>query len=309
MKKKILNLKIGEVGILDINIPLIKIGFGKPKVLFLVGIHGNEISGLFVIQRLLDKLKLKTGELDIIIAANPLAQSLKKRETPLDLKDLNRTFPGNKDKDFTSRLAAKIFAQAQKYDLVVDLHTFEDLSPIVAIFMNHGSNKVKKESLKFIKVLQPDIIWRLNTQTKEEVKLSGALGPKLAEKNIANFAIEMPECFRIDDEQLNRVAGGLQNVLSLLEMTATEFKSIQNKIPIFERRQVHADSSGLFIPQKRLMEKVKRDEIMGQTVSIKNFTKTKIRAPVAGQLIVLKDKDLVNTGDILFTVGKKVGEL
>lgn len=309
MKKKVSNLKIGEIGILDISIPLIKIGSGKPKVLFLVGIHGNETSGLFVIQKFLEKLKLKTGELDIITATNPLAQSLKQRETPVDLKDLNRTFPGNKDKDFTSRLAAKIFAEAKKCDFVIDLHTFEDPSPIVAIFMNHGDKKIKKESLKFIKALQPDIIWRLSTQTKEEERLSGALGPKLAEGGVSNFAVEIPECSRITEEELDRVTVGLLNVFSLLGMVDVGSNLTQNKIPIFERRQVHADVSGLFIPQKTLLKKVKKGEVVAEIISIKNFTKTKIKSPFAGPLIVLKDKDLVNTGDTLFTIGKKVGEL
>ncbi len=309
MIKKFLNLKIGEIGTLNISIPLIKIGSGKPKVLFLVGVHGNEISGLFVIQRLLEKLKLKTGELGIITAANPLAQGLKQRGTPIELKDLNRTFPGNKDKDFTSRLAAKIFALAKECDLVIDLHTFEDPSPIVAIFMNHGSKEVKNASLKLIKTFNPDIIWQLNTQTKEETRLSGALGPKLAEDGVSNFAVEMPECFRISDEQLDKVTEGLRNVFSLLGMMNTKVQSAQNKIPVFERRQVHADVSGLFIPQKSLMDKVKKGETVGEIVSIRNFTKTKTKSPFAGPLIVLKNKDLVNTGDTLFTVGKKVGEL
>ncbi|MBM4402188.1 MAG: succinylglutamate desuccinylase/aspartoacylase family protein [Candidatus Cloacimonetes bacterium] len=309
MKKKLSNLKIGRVGTVDINIPLITIGVGKPKVLLLVGIHGNEISGLFVVQKLLEKLKLKAGGLNIITAANPLAQALRKRETPLDLRDLNRNFPGNKDRSFTDRLATKIFAEAKKCDLVIDLHTFEDSSPVVAIFMNHGSNKVKKASLKFIKALQPDIIWRLSTQTEEEKRLSGSLGPKLAEIGITNFAIEMPECFRITEEQLERIVMGLLNVFSLLGMIDEKTGSWQDKIPIFERQQVHADRSGLFIPQKKLMEKVKNSEVVAEMISIKNFASSKIKSPFAGQLIVFKEKDLVNTGDTLFTIGKRVGEL
>ena len=99
MIKKFLNLKIGEIGTLDINVPLIRIGSGRPKVLLLAGVHGNEISGLFVIKRLLEKLTLQTGVLNIITAANPLAQSLRKRENPIDLKDLNRIFPGEEKKD------------------------------------------------------------------------------------------------------------------------------------------------------------------------------------------------------------------
>ncbi len=308
MEKKISKLKIGEIGTIDINIPLIKIGSGKPKVLLLCGIHGNEISGLFVIRRVLEKLDLKTGELNIIAAANPLAQGLKKRMDPIGLKDLNRAFPGKIEKEFTSRLAAKIFVEAQKCNLVIDLHTFEDPSPIVAIFMNHGSSKTKKESLRFIKTFKPDIIWRLDSKTKREIKLSGSLGPKLAEKGITNFALEMPEHFRIREEQLDKVVRGLINVLSSLGMTDQKVRLAQNKIPVFERHQVQTDTAGLFIPRKNLMDKVKKNEIIGEIVSIKNFEKSKVKSPFTGQLIVLKDRDLVRTGDTLFTVGKCIRE-
>lgn len=308
MKKKILNLKVGESGTVDINIPLIKIGSGKPRVLLIVGVHGNEISGLFVVQRLLERLELKTGELNIITAANPLAQGLRKRKSPIDFEDLNRAFPGEAGKGFTSRLATKIFAEAKKCDLVIDLHTFEDPSPIVAIFMNHGSKKVRKESLKFVKAFKPDIIWQLSTQTKEEARLSGSLGPKLAEEGVANFAVEMPEHFRIGEEQLNRATEGLINTLSSLGMTDRKVESTQNKIPVFERRQVRADVAGIFIPRKKLMDKVKKNEVAGEIVSIKNFRKTLIRAPLAGPLIVMKDRDLIQTGDTLFTIGKSAEE-
>lgn len=309
MKKKILNLKIGEIGTINISVPQIKIGSGKPRVLLLVGVHGNEISGLFVVQRLLERLELKTGELSIITAANPLAQGLRKRKNPIDFEDLNRAFPGEAGKGFTSRLATRIFAEAKKCDLVIDIHTFGDPSPIVAIFMNHGSEKVKKESLKFIKASRPDIIWQLSTQTKEEAQLSGSLGPKLAEKGVVNFAVEMPEHFRISEEQLNRVTEGLINTLSLLGMTDRKVESTQDKIPVFERLQVRVDAAGIFIPRKKLMDKVKKNEIVGEIVSIKNFRKTLIRAPLAGPLIVMKNRDLVRTGGVLCTVGRQAGEL
>ena len=310
MKKTFSEIKIGEIGTIEINVPLIKIGSGKPKVLLLCGVHGNEISGLFVVQKLLETLKLKTGGLNIITAANPLAQALDQRETPTDSKDLNRSFPGDpKAEGLTPRLAAAISAEAEKCDLVIDLHTFQDPSPIVAIFMNHGCAEIKQESLRFIKAFDPDIIWQLSTITKEERRLSGSLGPKLAEEGIVNFAVEMPEHFRISERQLDKVVNGLVNALALLDMVDRGKKKAQKDIPIFERRKMNANHAGLFIPQKKLMEKVRKGEKVGEIVSIKNFEKNDVISHASGPLIVVKEKPLVNTGDALFTVGKRIGKL
>jgi len=310
MKRKISEIKIGEIGTVEINIPLIKIGSERPKVLLLCGIHGNEISGLFVVQKLLETLKLKKGGLNIITAANPLAQALNQRETPTDSKDLNRVFPGNREKEgLTERLAAAIFTEAKKYDLVIDLHTFPDPCPIVAIFMNRGSKEVKQKSLDFIRSFNPEIVWKLKPSTKRESHFAGALGPKLAEEGIANFAVEMPEHFRISDRQLDRVVAGLMNALSLFGMTKPTGGKSRESIPILERRKFISDQAGLFIPQKNLMEDISKNERVGELISIKTFKKTEIRSPFSGTLIILKDKSLVSTGDTLFSVGLKTGEI
>jgi len=310
MKKEISEIKIGEIGTIDINIPLIKIGSGKPKVLLLCGVHGNEVSGLFVIQKLLENLKLETGELSIITAANPLAQALNQRETPTDSKDLNRIFPGNPEKEgLTERLATAIFDKAKNCDLVIDLHTFPDPCPIVSIFMNQGSEEIKQKSIQAIKMFNPDIVWKLKPASKLEAHFSGALGPKLAEEGVANFAVEMPKHFRISNQQLDQVVRGLINTMSLLGMTEPKNKKAQKSISILERRKFISDQAGLFTPQKRLMEGVRKEEKVGDLISVKTFEKTEIRSPFSGPLIILKDKSLVSTGNTLFSVGIKTGEI
>lgn len=306
MQKKTTNFKIGEIATTQIGIPLIKINSGRPRVLLLAGVHGKEISGLFVIKRLLEDLEITKGQLTILPAANPVAQALKTRETPLDLTDLNRSFPGDMKAGFTARMANVIFGLAQKCDLVVDLHTFEDPSSVVAIFMNHGGKAVKQRSLQAIKIFQPDIIWQLSTKKGQEKRLGGSLGPHLAEAGVPNFAVEMPEHFRIKDTQLEQVTEGLLNIFAWLGMLDQKLATKTRKIPIYERQQVFSDLSGLFIPRKGLLEEVKKGEVVGKIVSVRNFTERNIKSTFSGRLIVLKDKDFVRTGDVLFTVGKKV---
>lgn len=310
MKKDISKICVGEIGSVDVGIPLLTIGSGRPRVLLLSGIHGNEFSGLLVIQKLLNKIELKKGTLTIISSANPLAQALGLRETPTDFADLNRVFPGDQGKEgLTERLATAVFAEAKKHDLVIDLHTFSDPCPVIAIFMNRGSGAVKKKSLDFIRSFGPDIVWKLQPMTKRESHFVGALGPKLAEEGIVNFAVEMPELFRINNKQLAKIVDGLVNVLSLFGVTESKRKRPQRAIPILERRKFVSDRAGLFIPRKRLMKEVREGEKVGELVSIKTFELSGVVSPFSGTLIILKDASLVNTGDTLFSIGIKKGEV
>lgn len=309
MQKQFINLKIGEVGTLDINLPIIRIGSGTPKVLLICGVHGDETSSLLVIKQLLENLKLERGELSIIPAANPLAQGLQLRECPIDLQDLNRNFPGNTQRGFTDRLAALIFAQAKNCDLVIDLHTFSDPCPIVAIFMNHGSKTVKDKTLDLIRIFNPEVVWQLSTKSRHEKQLSSSLGPKLAEAGIFNFAIEMPSHSRISKEQIKQITTGLLQTFSQIKMLKQKSTSARNNIPIFERQQVYANVSGLFFPRQNLMSTIKQNQIVGEIIRLQDFEKTTIKSPHTGRLIVLKDPNFVRTGDVLFTIGKQVGEL
>lgn len=309
MQKQFTNLKIGEVGVLDINLPIIRIGSGTPKVYLLCGVHGNEISGLLVIKQLLEVLKLERGELNIIPAANPLAQGLQTRENPTDLQDLNRSFPGNRQKTFTDRLAEVIFAQAKDCDLLIDLHTFSDPCPIVAIFINQGSSRVNHESLKFIRDFNPEVIWQLDTTSRSERHLTGSLGPKLADAGVSNFAVELPSICRVTQKQIDASAQGLVQVLCQLGMIRQKPSLKQRTIPIFERQQVFADRSGLFIPHQSLMSKITKGQTVGEIIRLKDFEKTTIKSPHAGRLLVLKDSSLIRTGDVLFSIGKLIGEL
>ncbi|MFH1895899.1 MAG: succinylglutamate desuccinylase/aspartoacylase family protein, partial [bacterium] len=192
-KKTLTKINIGNIGVVDLNIPVLKIGSENPRVLLICGIHGNETSGLFVINQLLSNLPDIKGTLCIITSANPLAQALKQRENLLDLRDLNRVFPGDRKNEGISQIvASKIFTFAKEFDFVIDLHTFPEDCPVVAIAIKTSNKKVTELSETAIKAFNPDIVWELQHTTKREAHFVGALGVKLAEAGVANFAVEMP---------------------------------------------------------------------------------------------------------------------
>lgn len=306
MKRQSTNIRIGELGVLDLSIPIVRFGSGKPEVLIICGMHGDEASGLILVKKLLENLNLKKGTLSIIPAANPLAQALERRENPEDLKDLNRSFPGNeRGRGTSTRLAKAISAEAEKNDLIIDLHAFSNRCPTTAVFINHGPRKSIRRSKELIKAFGPELVWKLDLKDKEEVKLSGSLLPILAEQGKLVFGVELPRQHLITDSEIREGVCGLENVLAEMGMVDGKPRT-REEIPIFERQQVLTDKAGLFLAGKNLMERVAEGEKVGTLTSLKSLKTENIVSPFAGILTSIANNRLINTGDKIFTVGKIV---
>lgn len=301
-KIRINQIKVGEVCGLSIPLTKIKIGKGEEKIGILIGIHGDEVSGLLVIEQLIKKLADKTLNKTVVIfpLTNLLAQVLRQRENPLDNKDLNRSFPGNQKGEFSERLANLLLKQLKGFNLVVDLHTFETPCPITAIFMENGSRKVKKKSRQAIEIFQPQVIWKLNLKDQQEVTLSGSLGPILHSLKVPNFAVEMPPHSVINSDEINQVCQGLERLIFDC------FIKKEEKIPIIKRQKILVDESGLFTSVKRVFDQVKKGDSLGTLTKLPNFKSRKITSLFSGFVLTIKKEALVNTGDHLGVIAKIV---
>ena len=302
MKIKNNDIKITDIGLLPISIPIRSIGSGTTKIAIVAGIHGEESSSLLIIDRILQTINTKNigVEINFILAANLLSQVLRTRENPVDKLDLNRVFPGNDNGEVTKKIASNLLRFCLTMNLVIDLHTFEGQCPIVGIDMNSGNKNIKQKSLELIKLINLDCIWQLNF-TKDEAKMSGALGPILAEKNIPNFAIEMPEHQIITENQINHISNGIIKVIKKIKSNKKTITPIA--IPVINKINIRSQESGIFKSKLSVMKKVKKDETIGDLISLNTFEKTKIKSPCDGLLIVNKNNHLVFTGEILASIG------
>ena len=100
-------------------------GSGEPHITFTAGIHGNEVSGIYVAQRLIGhfiKNPPVKGTVKIIPTVNAAAMRCMQRRSPFDAVDLNRVFPGNESGSISHKLAASIYKETADADILVDLH-------------------------------------------------------------------------------------------------------------------------------------------------------------------------------------------
>lgn len=102
-----------------------RFGNGRPHLFFTAGIHGDEVSGIYVAEKLITHFSEKPpqkGSISIIPTVNRSAMRCLTRRNPFDEKDLNRVFPGDEEGSFAERLADAVYKATEDADMIVDLH-------------------------------------------------------------------------------------------------------------------------------------------------------------------------------------------
>lgn len=305
MSKTILTLKTID----ETTIEVVRFGNGKPNILFIAGIHGDEKTGPQILERLSNEIGLQKiqGAVDIITVANPQAYRANQRLHPTDHQDLNRNFPSSGNGTPTDNLASILGGFAISHDLVIDLHTFTNqISPLVGVWLAVGSKERQKEANELLKIIQPDLIWFLDT-LKTEPQKSGSICSLALIKNITAFGLELPPDDRMSQDQTKRIIKGLKAVLAKLKIiTYHQPAKAVNNIPVYERRVYKSFNDGQFTPQKNILTRVYKNEIMGKIMSQRTGQITEIISPIDGVLLTVSRKRLVKKGEKLFVLGLEI---
>lgn len=309
-------ISIGSLGTIDFTIPYLEIVSETkgPDILLISNQHGAEISSIIVLERILKRLRMFSdlcGTITIMPTANPLGLIFQSRNEPLDEKDLNRLYPGDISKDFPSRIAYRIFEIAQAMSFVIDMHNFTTRSSALMGIMVEGSSQKIEESVKeALKALQPDLIWSINVNQGEDVRFFGALDIMLCQKGIPAIALECPSFYQNSCDAVERMVDGILNILmvkGMVKKNNTDF--FQRRIPVFRVGYIYSDFSGIFIPQKKILESVSQGDIIGELIDIQSLNTIKVRTDKSGKLLTLRYGDFVRCGSKLASIGNQICEI
>jgi predicted deacylase len=299
-------LSVGQAGVVRLDIPVYTIGNGKPVFGITCSVHGDEPSGLYIVARLLEYLKQVdkiSGTIHIVPAANPAAQLVNKRVSPLDLKDLNRAGRGRQDGTFTDRVGARLFDFLSQCDLVVNIHEFEMHTPVTAVFMNAGDTSTKIKTLAAIRAFAPDILWVINPDQNSDTQYQATLDTALAQAGIANFPIETTQLAFLSEDEIDKAALGLFHVATHLGICKSFLELHSFVAPAFFRQEVTAGEAGLWEPNCELMQAVEAGEQIGMLRTLTGFQQMQINSPSKGILVQYRHRHLVATGTSLFSLG------
>ena len=300
MKIQQKTIQIGEVGIFSVDLPLTTVGTGSPKVLVVANQHGGEYSGLFVIKELVSMLKAKpvSGQFIFLGSPNPFGQIMATRNEPLDGADLNRMYPGNPKKNFPGRLAHAIFNLANSCDAVVDLHTFSRQTAIIGVLT--VGTKAEAQSRSLLRAFGPDAVWKIDVSRTDDAPFTGCLDTALGKIGIPAIGVEMPRFEWITPKEVKRMAAGIIRLQAALGSGKTSFSSA---IPTYAVTSIFSDKAGIFTPLRTPLTQIRKGEILGTITSLRDYTHTRVTAPLAGTLITLRGHDVLRTGSKLGSIG------
>lgn len=266
-----------------------------PTILFLAGMHGDEINGIEVVRKLIkrdDVRKLQRGCVVAIPVINIVSFLLGTRDLP-DGRDLNRCFPGSKNGSLGSRIAHDLMETIiPQIDFGIDFHTggskISNYPQIRCVFDN-------RKNLTLGKIFSPLLV--LNSPFRENTLRQSAarLGKPI-------LVFEGGESNRFDYESVNEGLNGCLRILSHYKMIKAEVKATPT---VFLKKSswVRAKSSGLFHTTRKSGTHVKKGDVLGMICDPYGEVEHELHAPADGFIVGVNNKPIVNQGDALIHIG------
>jgi len=276
--------------------------FGEqPKILLMAGIHGNEKTGVVILNNIVKRLRnsKQSYPVAIIPCVNLLAHQANLRVHPKDKIDLNRIFPVIKTTSESYKIAKLIQDFAEKFAIVIDIHVFVgQFTMICGVDLNIRSNEINKKIKRLMSQIGVEAICRISHVS--EPKKDGSLCTYLQHKKILAFGIELPPLEVLTKNNADII---INNLLALIK--GFHKKNKVKKLKSYTRLQVLSKYSGFFSPKKAPGLEVKKGDIIGNLTK-NNQQNLNINTPFSGKLISVSYAKSVKISDKLFVIGKKI---
>jgi predicted deacylase len=243
------------------------------------GIHGDEPVTVDFVRRILDDLAETPlrGTVTAIPCANPFAYQALTRNTPIDMLDLNRVFPGDPDGLFTHQLAhsiAGIFKD--KCDFFIDFHC-GGLMPVVDyVYVQGDEGLARSLGAKVLYTGAPYV---------------GALSDYLRQHGVRSTVVELGGG-QVDNEPYAlRAIAAVRNALRYLGMLDGSPEARTDQILVSELRTLRAHHGGMLISNVRvdqLGQTVPKGQELGRILSCQTLEEMEVlRAPFESSVLIL----------------------
>ena len=270
-----------------------------PRLFVSAAIHGDELNGVEIIRRLLERQILRRlhGTLFAVPVVNVYGVIHQSRYLP-DGRDLNRTFPGSERGSLAARLANlfmnEIVAQCTHG---IDLHTgtnYRTNLPQIRAKLDDEETETLARAFG-VPVL-------MNSDHRD-----GSLRQAAAECGVRMLLYEAGEALRFDDVSIRAGVNGIINVMRALGMITRKSKAKRRRAEPFIARSstwVRAPQSGILSTRTPLGARVKENDVLGLIADPFSDQKTEVHAHVEGLVIGRTNIPLVHEGEALFHIGR-----
>jgi len=272
--------------ITGIRIKVYRYGSGEPSILITSGIHGDETTSVVAALELIEYIEshgVDRGTVIIIPIVNPLGLRMKRRENPIDGKDINRVFPGAKDGSISEQIAYRIWNIATTVYHVLDLHCggLNSIPYILALHKNYDYVREFTSKIPLDKVV-------------ESSSLRGQLFVEATLNKIPSALIEIPGGMGIYiDEYVHLLFETLKSLLMKLEIIKGHPREVEKQKYFNGYKQVIAFRDGIFKPYA-----IPGFNVISNTV-IGSINDEHVRAECRGLLLSLATPQFISKGDVI----------
>jgi predicted deacylase len=260
------------------------------------GIHGDEAVGveiLFHLRRRLDPAAMR-GRVLLLPCANPLAYQGNSRNTPLDMTNLNRVFPGDPHGWFTEQLADVITRRfLDGLDAYMDLHSGGAYPTVdyVYLFTDERLSRAFGSRLLY----------------RPAHPYEGTAAGVVAGRGKPSMVIELGGGDVDQAEYVERGVRGIQNVMRALGMLPGPPEPPPPQTVLTEIAIIRPHAGGLLIPAvTELGRELPADTVLGRIHHPQTFEELEaIRTPFRRNVTVLvhKTADVVEPGIYGYMIG------
>jgi predicted deacylase len=282
----------------SVNMPVHVVHGRKPGPTLLVcaAIHGDEITGVEIIRRLLAHKTLNRirGTLIAIPVVNVYGFVSKSRYLP-DRRDLNRSFPGMETGSMASRLAHVLMDQIIPHCThVVDLHSGavnrHNLPQIRAKLKNEPDLEALARAFGVPVILDMNL-------------LEGSFRQACYERDIPVLVYEAGEALRFDEVAIRAGVKGMLNVMAALEMRVLKRKPRLPKTLIANAsRWMRAPQSGILRSLVAVGAQVAEGDILAYINDPLGENLSEFKSSIDGIVIGRTNLPLVFAGEAVFNI-------
>ncbi|WP_337957302.1 succinylglutamate desuccinylase/aspartoacylase family protein [Roseivirga sp.] len=266
-----------------------------PTLLLSGGLHGDEINGVEIVRRIIEKdqHKPKIGTVICIPIINMFGFINFSRYVP-DGKDVNRSFPGNKNGSLAARVAHYLTNNIiPKIDVGLDFHTGgaeRTNYPQIRCVMKDPKNRAIAEAF------EPPFILNSPFRTKSLRQTAARMGKHI-------LVYEGGESTRFDEHAIQVGINGAMRVMKHLGMRERAPEPLHKTQVIYHSSWVRAKYSGIFLSQVKSGELIEKNQIIGYIAEPYGSFKHKIKSPANGFVIGLNNNPIVHQGDAIMHIG------
>jgi len=282
-----------------------------PVLALIAGQHGTEYVPIIALQKLLSEIDPYTISGAIIMVHIANVPSFKERKiyySPVDGKNPNRQFPGNKEGTLSERIAEIITSQIiDQSDYLLDLHGGE-LNEDILHYVSYEFDCPEKsvcEKTKFLAhsfggyYIQPEPF----SITPDSVRNTYCHLTAIR-RGVPAIFVESGGKGETDIESIQYVEHGIVNVLKALKMTDGETDETDPVVYLSIEESVMCHSDGILCSKVDCGQTVSKGALLGYSTDYFGNIIEEFHSPVTGIVLMLLSSPVVNKDDFIYFISE-----